>query len=122
MIQLLKNNKTINGFCYPESIYKLLELGLVDFDVWYFMDAESVKERLEGLKLRYPNRQLLPFARRGDCDDIACFEMGMGERVYIIHDFSSSGYEQKEIFDSVWEWLRYVIDIMIEYEKMEGIE
>lgn len=121
-MQLLRDDERLDKFCYPKSMYKLLELGLVDFDVWYFMDEESAKKRLEGLRLRYPDRQLIPFARRGDCDDIACFEVGMGEQVYIIHDFSSIGYEQREIFNSVWEWLKYVIDIMIEYEKMEEIE
>lgn len=122
MMQLIKNNRLPSEFSYPKAIYKLLELGLINFDVWYFMDEDSASKRLTGLEKRYPNRKLIPFARRGDCDDIACFEVGGGEKVNIIHDFAATGYEQREVFDSIWEWLKYVVDIMIDYEKMEEIE
>ena len=33
------------------------------------MDKESVKVRLTGLQKRYPERNLVPFARRGDCEN-----------------------------------------------------
>ena len=106
-------------FTYPEAIYKLLELNLVDFDVWYLMDKERARERITGLKQRYPERRLIPFAKRDDCDDIACFDAMFNEKVFIIHDFASPGWEQRETFDSVWEWLRYAINVMIEREKIE---
>ena len=67
-------------------------------------------------------RDLVPFARRGDCDDVACFEVGKGEQVFIVHDFASSGYEQREIYANVWEWLKDVIDVMIEFESLEETE
>ena len=98
---------------------ELLELNLTNFDVWYFMDKESVRIRLAGLQKRYPERNLIPFARRGDCDDIACFEVGKGEQVYVTHDFASSGYEQRKIYENVWKWLEDVVETMIEFELME---
>lgn len=64
----------IERFTTLKALYKLLELELTNFDVWYFMDEDSASQKLKGLKGRYPNRILIPFARRGDCDDIACFE------------------------------------------------
>lgn len=121
MLKLIKKNNLPEKFEYPEAIHKLLECNLINFDVWYFMDGIDAKLRLDGLRERYPNRNLIPFARRGDCDDIACFEVGQGEKVYVIHDFASNGYEQREQFDSIWDWLKYVINIMIDYEMMEGI-
>lgn len=120
MIQLLDEYERPNSFVYPQAIIKLLELNLTNFDVWYFMDKESAKIRLAGLQKRYPNRILIPFARRGDCDDIACFEVGEGERVFVIHDFASKGYEQREVYEDVWEWLKDVVNTMIEFEIMEG--
>lgn len=119
MIQLLDEQQRPNNFVYPQAIAKLLELNLTNFDVWYFMDLESVKIRLAGLQKRYPDRQLVPFARRGDCDDIACFEVDKGDRVFVIHDYASKGYEQREIYENVWEWLKEVVNTMIEFEIME---
>ena len=37
-------------FQYPESFKKLIELNLVDFDIWYLLDSEwalSLYERLQ---------------------------------------------------------------------------
>ena len=119
MIELLEEYERPNNFVYPKAIYKLLELNITDFDVWYFMDKESVKIRIEGFRERYPERNLIPFARRGDCDDVACFEIGKGEKVFIVHDFASSGWEQRKIYENVWEWLKEVIDTMIEFELIE---
>lgn len=119
MIELLEEYERPNNFVYPKAIYKLLELNLTDFDVWYFMDKESAKIRIEGFRERYPERNLVPFARRDDCDDVACFEVGKGEKVFIVHDFASSGWEQREIYENVWEWFKDVIDTMIEFEQIE---
>lgn len=54
--------------------------------------------------------------------DIACFEVGKGEQVYVIHDFASSGYEQRKIYENVWKWLEDVVETMIEFELMEETE
>ena len=61
MIELLEEYERPNNFVYPKSIIKLLELNLTNFDVWYFMDKESVRIRLAGLQKRYPERNLIPF-------------------------------------------------------------
>ena len=82
----------------------------------------DIHETIEDLEKRYPERNLIPFARRGDCDDVACFEVGKGEQVYVIHDFASSGYEQRKIYENVWKWLEDVVDTMIEFELMEETE
>lgn len=61
-----------------------------------FLNPIQVAIRIKGLQQRYPHRKLIPFARREDNDDIACFEVGKKDNVQIIHDFSSEGYEQKK--------------------------
>ena len=86
------------------------------------MDRESALERLKGLQKRYPNRKLIPFARRDDCDDIDCFEVGNTElegRVFIVHDYASPGWEFREVLESIWEWVKYAVDIMVEFELIE---
>lgn len=102
---------------YPETYKKITELNLVDFDVWYFIESEQATRRYYDLKERYPNRQLIPFARRDDNDDIACFEVGKGDRVQLIHDFATEGFEQRREFQDLWEWLEFAVKEMIEYNR-----
>ena len=100
------------GFQYPESFKKAVVLGLVNICPWSIMDAKRVNVRLEGLKTRYPNRQLIPFAERQDNDDIACFEIDKGEEIQLIHDFASQGWEQVETFKNLIEWFKIALDDM----------
>ncbi|MGN2337630.1 hypothetical protein ACTFIN_05835 [Clostridium cagae] len=116
-IEILENKLGIDGFQYPDSFSKVIELNLLDFDLWYIMDEERVLNRLKGVTERYPNRKLIPFARRDDNDDIACFEVGKGEKVQIIHDFTSEGYEQRKEYNDFWAWLETAISEMIEFNR-----
>lgn len=100
-------------FQYPNEFIKLKKLGLVDFEYWYFFNDETLQIRLKGLSERYPNRELVPFARRDDCDDIACFENGKGNSVQIIHDYSSEGYEQVKEYNDFWAWFKDAINEMM---------
>lgn len=70
------------------------------------MEAESSLRQAEAMAKRYPGRVLFPFAYRQDCDDVACWEKGHGERVFIVHDFASPGWEQSEVYEHVWAWFR----------------
>ncbi len=106
-------------FQYPASYIKAMELNLVDFDFWYFMTKEQVFTRINGLMKRYPSRRLVPFARRDDSDDIACFEVGKEYKVQIIHDFASEGYEQQGEYDRFWDWMKSALDELIEKEGDE---
>ncbi|NPC93882.1 hypothetical protein HOO54_17080 [Bacillus sp. WMMC1349] len=117
-IKTLEERIGFDGFKYPKSFRKAIELNLLDFDLWYIMDEERVLERLKGLKNRYPNRNLIPFARRDDHDDIACFEIGKGEKVEIIHDFASIGYEQRTEYNDFWAWLVAATREMVEYNRV----
>lgn len=111
---LFNIKKHYEKYDYPDSFAKVLELNLLDYDFWYLMSNEQVETRIVGLKQRYSNRKLIPFARRDDSDDIACFEDGQGEKVFIIHDFSSEGFEQRRIYENFWDWFKDAIQEMIE--------
>lgn len=115
-IEILDNAELPEGFQYPKDFLRLIELGMVNYDVWYFFDKNSIRIRYEGLQKRYPYRNLIPFARRGDNDDIACFELNKGETVQIIHDFASAGYEQRQVYEKFWDWFREAIEEMINFD------
>lgn len=74
-------------FEYPQEFIISIQKGIVDWGSWYIVPEQRAKQRLIGLMKRYPNRKLIPFAKRDDCDDIACFEVDRPNFVEIIHDF-----------------------------------
>jgi len=40
----------------------------------------------------------------------------LGEKVQIIHNFASDGYEQRKKYDSFWDWFKEAIDEMIQFD------
>jgi hypothetical protein len=59
---------------------------------------------------------LVPFAKRDDSDDVACWEKGSLSKVMIIHDYASSGWEQREILEDFWTWLRKAVEETIFFD------
>ncbi len=101
---------------YPHSFCRLVEQGLIDLTPWHVMEAERALTQARGLKRRYSGRDLFPFAYRQDNDDVACWSSGSGERVFIIHDFASPGWEDVAQFSDVWAWFRSAIGETIAWD------
>lgn len=101
---------------YPRSFYRLIEQGLIHVTPWHIMEAERAVIHACGLAERYPGRALFPFAYRQNNDDVACWSNGSGEKVFVIHDFASPGWEDVEEFSDVWTWFRSAIDETIEWD------
>ena len=93
-------------FQYPESFKKCIELNLVDFDIWYLLDSEWGPVFVWGIAGKVPNQKVDSiWLKRGDCDDTACFEIGKGNKVQLIHDFATEdGSNEKSltIFGNGW--------------------
>jgi len=68
-------------FEYPKAFKRVVRRKLVELEPWFIINGARVVERREGLKTRYPMRDLVLFARRSDNDDVACWERGRGEAV-----------------------------------------
>ena len=113
---IIDKSKLPENFEYPKGFLKVIALGLLDFGVWELFKYSSAGTRMNGLKERYPDFQLIPFARRGDNDDVACFEVGKGDTVIIIHDYSDSAYKNRIEYDCFWNWFKDIIEVMIEFE------
>ena len=103
------------GFSYPASFIRVVELGLVDLEPWQILEGDLLYSRYRGMAARYPRQQLVPFARRQDNDDVACWQVG-GREVLIVHDFAESGHEIRERLPSFYAWLRRAIEDLIEFE------
>lgn len=101
---------------YPSGFFRLIEQGLVDLRPWHIMDAERALLHARGLAERYPSREVFPFAYRQDSDDVACFVRGQGQKVFVIHDFASAGWEDVAMFDDLWAWFRSAVDETIGWD------
>ena len=118
-MELLDIKKYFPDFDYPKQLKKIAELDLADFDFWFLMDVELAKSYTEGMAKRFPARHLAPFAKRGDCDDVACFEMEKPGKVVIVHDFCDPGYEKRQEYDTFWDWFRADMEEMITETEAE---
>ena len=97
-----------------------LEYGLTNLNNWVYFDEESFNLRYNGFKKRYPNRDYIPFARRYDNDDVACFEVGKGDTVIIVHDFASSGWEERQHYANFVDWFKFAMEEFFMSEKELG--
>jgi len=102
-------------FNYPDALERLVALKLINFDLWYLMSAEQSRVILNQLKMNCNCKGLVPFARRGDNEDIACFEIENNEKVIVLKNCEYLGYRPRQVFDSVWDWFRDAIEIMIAF-------
>lgn len=117
MLSLLSAADLPDGFSYPPQFVRVVELGLTDLEPWRIMQGDELGARIDGLRARYPSRLVVPFARRIDNDDVACWDLDRGGRVSIIHDFASPGWEQQGEFEDVYAWLRQAVEDLIEYDE-----
>lgn len=115
MTELLDSTERPEGFTYPRGLVRLVELGLLDLDPWWIMRGAEIRLRFAGMRQRYPQRKRVPFARRQDNDDVACFDLDRGT-VAIVHDFASSGWEGRAEFADFRAWLHQVVDDLLAFE------
>jgi hypothetical protein len=109
------------GINLPRGYQEAKDLNLVNLRPWHFVSDEEFDLLQPGIDKRYPNRHVIPFARREDNDDVAAFvsrdpEQETGQ-VIVIHDFASPGYEVVARMKTFWDWFKYAVDEMIEWHE-----
>jgi hypothetical protein len=118
-VQLLTEDELPARWRYPAAFLRFVRHGLTDLEPWYILEGEPLRVRTRGLRERYPSRVLLPFARRSDCDDGACWDAREPVRVQLIHDFAAPGWEQRETLPDFYAWIRRAVEDMIEFDSLE---
>jgi hypothetical protein len=113
---ILPANELPNWVEYPHSFCRIVEQQLIHITPWHIVEGVRALRQFQGLADRYPSRELFPFAYRQDNDDVACWGRGTGEKVFIIHDFASAGYENEGTFDDVWSWFRSAVEETISWD------
>lgn len=114
-VELLSPQDLPDGFSYPSQFLRVTELGLTNLEPWWILTGDLLRARYAGLMERYPERTLVPFARRQDNDDVAAWDVRSGQ-VTIVHDFASPGTETRADFPDFYTWLRQAVEDLIEFD------
>lgn len=113
-------------FGLPIGYEWLIQQNLVGFtensqlQPWYFLSAEesfSVTDRWPSSQSQ--RGELIAFAKRQDCDDIACFLVRneRAERVVLVHGWTANGFDIVAQYDSFWDWLKLIIEDIAEWTQ-----
>jgi hypothetical protein len=112
---LLSPAELPTGFAYPRLLLRVVERGLVGLEPWWVLCGDRLRRRMTGLRERYPQRVLVPFAARQDDDDVACWD-GTSPEVLIIHDFASPGWELSARYAHFEDWFRQAVADFIDWD------
>jgi hypothetical protein len=104
---------------YP-GYFWLVDRGLVGrgaftaLQPWYFVPDREMRDAAEIWPDAPRTAPMMMFARRQDCDDVACFRIGPKDEaeVVVIEGWTGGGrsYDIVQEYPSFWEWLKSVID------------
>lgn len=99
-----------SGFQFPQTYLHLLEKSLPDIEPWWWLapHKDSAIYWADTLRKQFPARMLVPFAKYGGSDDVACFDgadTSGNPKVLYIHSFCSPGWEHRGEVSSFAEWL-----------------
>jgi len=113
----VKLNKYPEWLEVDEAYLSLIDREIYDLTPWEILLNDEYVAFFKSLKKNYPERELVPFFRRQDNDDVACWERGRGSGVVIIHNFASPGWETEATYKSFWDWFRSSIEDMIDWGR-----
>ena len=108
------------NFEYPQTFIDYVSDDVGDLEPWKLLSSSEITSILRGLKQRYLNRVVVPFARRLDNDDRACFdasESSIEHKIIIIHDFAAPGWEERAKLASFKDWLELVEEDIKEWNE-----
>lgn len=100
------------GFDLPESYARACDLGLGHIAPWQFLQGEAFLSAYARVNEDCASGILLPFARRADLGELACFEVlpGPPESVRVLAE--QDGHAVAE-FPTFWAWFRQGVEDMI---------
>lgn len=102
--ELLDTTELPSWFAYPPDFLHVVRSESPDIGPWQILLGKWLRVRHEGLKKRFPDRGLVPFARRLDNDDVACWDRDKSGGVRVVHDFSAPGWEGRAEYGAFAAW------------------
>jgi hypothetical protein len=115
MIELIDEKELPARFKYPKEFLWVLDIPLSNLKPWIFHSGEGLKSRYEGIKKRYPDRLLIPFAFRQDCDEVACWDLNDNNKIKVIEDYTRANPFEDVEYNTFLDWLKQAVEDMIEF-------
>ena len=100
---------------YPPLFHKLVQHGLVNWCPWHIAPANDMRVLLYDLEQCYPGRKLYPFACRHDTNDVACWEAGRGESVFVVQQVNQHDSPAQIELPNMAAWLVLAMQNMIDW-------
>ncbi|SEP45255.1 hypothetical protein [Amycolatopsis saalfeldensis] len=114
-MDLLTDGELPANFAYPPEFLRVVELGLTRLEPWWIIDGTLLRTLVHGLVSAYPSRRLVLFAKREDRDDVACWDLDLGD-VAVVHMGAAVGWEQRgPRFPDFNSWLLQAVKDLIEH-------
>jgi hypothetical protein len=107
-------------FGIPRGYVWLIESGIDLFKPgsflapWYILPEEQIFDVGRAWPGSFERGRLFAFARRQDCDELACFLNvgGVGNEVRLANGWTPSGCDVDRVGMSFWDWVRSVIEVV----------
>ena len=120
-IYLFEDYPLLGKFRFPRSYLELVSEELPEIDPWFWLAPFKDLSLFWANTLReqFPKRHLIPFAKDGGSDDVACFD-GRDEtgepKVFLIHSFCDPGYEFRGETKDFATWLIQMEKLAAEFK------
>jgi hypothetical protein len=111
---LFEDQHLPKGFKFPSEYLELTakfnRQEMPDLMPWFWLSHNETRAKnwLSILRKQFPEKDLIPFCKDGDSDDIACFDasdISGNPAVLIIHTFCKPGYEFRGKYMDFSDWL-----------------
>ena len=122
----LLEDKIPKDFKYPQSFLNIINIkNIKDIpypEPYYFLGKfpDHIKWWHKTIKEQYPTRNLIPFAKDEETDDVFCFDgtdTSGNPKVYMVHTFASPGWEDRGYWDNFDDWYEDILENSKEYKK-----
>ena len=119
MIDLLSKNELPTEFRYPKEFLWVVDLPITYIKPWLIHSGLGLRTRHEGIKARFPHRNLVPFAFRQDCDEVACWDLIENGKVVVIEDYTRGNLNEDTVYADFLDCFKNAVDDMIEFCKRD---
>lgn len=102
----------------PELYERMVEAEFTEMHPWALLLGDKWEHRAAHVEEVFPGWEIVPFARRTDNDDVACWD---GDRVVLIDDYDptwDNGVAKRHVmteYPSMDEWLHAAVQDFIEF-------
>jgi hypothetical protein len=101
----------------PLEIEYFYSNNIFNLKPWEIISGDRKDSKEKGIRERYPQCNVLPFAVKTDGDDVACFDLDNPGEIVVIHDYSTLGWSDREVYADFWKWLEKALSDFISFAK-----